>query len=263
MRSLWRGRRNFMHKWQNGRVYFKVKWNETLHTPFSEPLLLTQDRLIYRPQNPATVYTVTSPTPTFFVKSIEEIQCLSHMFSCSSSSFIRPHMEAQRVLCCLSFNHKTQDLKLLSSQCIRTWMTHGHLSNVMLECSGWFLTDILNSLLFKQVALLLLHHPGVVDIRSVGPWAEKQKVLASSPGFRQKCAVSRGRRQDIFRTLPQYPWAILSHFYGSLKVLLEILHSSDNSLVTGQGTLSNGPALASASWPGWGCGSIGWHEATL
>lgn len=124
-----RGRRNFMDKWQNGRVYFKVKWNETLHTPFTEPLLLTQDHLIYRPQDPATVYTVTSPTPPFFVKSIKEKQCLSHMFSCSSSSFIRPHMEAQRVLCCLSFNHKTQASKLLPSHHVRTWMTHGHLSN--------------------------------------------------------------------------------------------------------------------------------------
>lgn len=108
------------------------------------------------------------------------------------------------MLCCLSFNHKTHDSKLLSSQYVRTWMTHGHLSNVMLECSGWFLRDILDGLLYIQVALLLLLHPGVVDVRSVGPWAEKQKVLASSPGFRQKCAVSRGRSQGIFRTLPQY-----------------------------------------------------------
>lgn len=53
----------------------------------------------------------------------------------------------------------------------------------MLECSGWFLTD---GLLCIQVALLLLHHPGVAEVRSVGTWAEKQKVLASSPGLRQK-----------------------------------------------------------------------------
>lgn len=46
--------------------------------------------------------------------------------------------------------------------------------------------DILDGLLYIQVALLLLHHPGVVEVRSVGFWAEKQKVLASSPGFRQK-----------------------------------------------------------------------------
>lgn len=53
----------------------------------------------------------------------------------------------------------------------------------MLECSGWFLTD---GFLYIQVALLLLHHPGVAEVRSLGTWAENQKVLASSPGLRQK-----------------------------------------------------------------------------
>lgn len=47
----------------------KVKWNASLHTPFTEPLLLTQDCLIYRPQSPATVYTDAPPPLYIYMRS--------------------------------------------------------------------------------------------------------------------------------------------------------------------------------------------------
>lgn len=84
----------------------KVKWNEPSHTPFAEPLLLTQDCLIYRPQDPATVYTDT--LLFFYMKNLYRGYSAFYMFSCLCSSFIRPHTKAQKGLsfvfqCCLSF----------------------------------------------------------------------------------------------------------------------------------------------------------------
>lgn len=110
----WRGTSRMKDRLVVWFLFSTVNFNDPSHTPFTQPLLLTQDRLIYRSQDTGAVYTTdTSLSVSRVWENHAQCRKLSdrcllwvwHSFSClilsdlTHVAYTRRHMEVLSLVC--------------------------------------------------------------------------------------------------------------------------------------------------------------------